>query len=32
MIRNYTRQNVYDALQERLQFVFDEFENVYISF
>ena len=32
MIKAYTGQNVYDALQERLRFVFEEFDNVYVSF
>ena len=30
--KKYTGQNVYDALQERLKFVFEEFENVFVSF
>ncbi len=32
MIRQYTGQNVYDALQDRLKYIFEEFENIYISF
>ncbi len=32
MIREYTTQNVFDALQERLRFLFEEFDNIYISF
>lgn len=32
MRKKYTGQNVYDALQERLKFVFGEFENVFVSF
>ena len=32
MIREYMQQNVYEALQKRLQFIFEEFDNVYISF
>ena len=32
MRKKYTGQNVYDALQERLKFVFEEFENVFVSF
>ncbi len=32
MYRKYTQQNVYDALQERLKFIFEEFENIYVSF
>lgn len=32
MEKIYTQINVYDALQERLDYVFREFENIYISF
>ena len=32
MIKRYTGQTVYDALQERLRFVFSEFDNVFVSF
>ena len=32
MIREYSNQNVYDALQDRLQFLFEEFDNIFISF
>lgn len=32
MIRQFMAQNVYDALQDRLKFIFEEFENIYISF
>lgn len=32
MVREYMQQNVYEALQMRLQFLFEEFDNVYISF
>lgn len=32
MIREYMPQNVYEAFQERLRFIFEEFDNVYISF
>lgn len=32
MIKQYLAQNVYDALQERLRFIFEEFENIYLSF
>lgn len=32
MIRKYVEQNVLDALQERLKFIFQEFDNIYISF
>ena len=29
MIRRYTEKNVYDALQERLHFIFEEFDNIF---
>lgn len=32
MVREYLKQNVYDALLERLDFIFREFDNIYISF
>ena len=32
MVREYLEQDVYEALQERLRFIFEEFDNVYISF
>lgn len=32
MVREYMEQNVYEALQERLKFIFEEFDNIYISF
>ena len=32
MIREYMEKSVYDALLERLQFIFEEFENIYVSF
>lgn len=32
MIREYLEQNVYEALQERLRLIFEEFDNVYVSF
>lgn len=32
MVREYMSQNVYEALQDRLTFLFEEFENIYISF
>lgn len=32
MKRRYQNINVYEALQERLKFIFQEFENIYISF
>ena len=32
MVREYLKQNVYDALLERLDFIFRVFDNIYISF
>lgn len=32
MIKYYTDINVYDNLQRRLEFIFEEFENIYVSF
>lgn len=32
MAKNYIDKNVYDLAQERLNYIFDEFENVYVSF
>ena len=32
MEREYLEQNVYDALHDRLQFLFQEFDNIYVSF
>ncbi len=32
MTKEYTGQNVYDALQERLKFIFEEFDNIFVSF
>lgn len=32
MRKQYLKQNVYEALQERLAFLFEEFENIYVSF
>ena len=32
MQREYLQQNVYEALQERFEFLFQEFENIYASF
>lgn len=32
MTREYTKQNVYEALQERLDYIFKEFDNIYLSF
>ena len=32
MVKEYLEQNVWEALQERLRFLFEEFDNIYISF
>lgn len=32
MVRNYLETNVYDALLQRLNYIFEEFDNIYISF
>ncbi|MBQ8140111.1 MAG: DUF3440 domain-containing protein [Clostridia bacterium] len=32
MIKKHTGQNVYDALIERLHFIFEEFDNIFVSF
>lgn len=32
MVRDYLPINVYDALQKRLKFLFDEFDHIYVSF
>ena len=32
MIKGYEKRNVYDALQERFHYLFQEFPNIYISF
>lgn len=32
MIREYQEENVYEALQQRFHFLFQEFENIYVSF
>ncbi|MBP3388979.1 MAG: DUF3440 domain-containing protein [Clostridia bacterium] len=32
MQKQYTGQNVYDALQQRLTFLFEEFDNIFVSF
>ncbi len=32
MIREYEDQDVYEALQQRLEYLFEEFDNIYISF
>ena len=32
MMRQYGKQNVYDALQERLKLIFEDFDNIFVSF
>ncbi len=32
MVREYMEQNVYEALQDRLHYLFEEFDNIYVSF
>ena len=32
MTKKYIGQNVYDALQDRLKFIFEEFDNIFVSF
>lgn len=32
MIREYQEENVYEALQKRLRLIFEEFDNIYVSF
>ncbi len=32
MAKKYTNKNVYEALQERLKFIFEEFDNIIVSF
>ncbi len=32
MKREYLQENVFEALQERLKFLFEEFDNIYVSF
>lgn len=32
MTRQYIGRNVYEALQERLKFIFEEFDNIFVSF
>ncbi len=32
MVREYMEKNVYEALQERLNLLFEEFDNIYVSF
>ena len=31
-MKKYLDINVYDALQDRLKFIFENFENIYVSF
>lgn len=31
MIKQHLKQNVYEAFLERLKFIFEEFDNIYIS-
>ena len=32
MKREYLHMNVYDAFLERIQFIFEEFDHIYVSF
>lgn len=32
MVRNYLNINVYEAFQNRMEYIFQEFENIYVSF
>ena len=32
MKKEYLSMNVYEALQERLRFLFEEFDNIFVSF
>lgn len=32
MTKQYLGKNVYDALQERLRYIFEEFDNIFVSF
>ncbi|HCT91966.1 MAG TPA: phosphoadenosine phosphosulfate sulfurtransferase [Lachnospiraceae bacterium] len=32
MVREYFEQNVYEAFQQRIKYIFEEFDNIYISF
>lgn len=32
MVKEYTGENVYEALQRRLKFIFEEFDNVFVAF
>ena len=31
-MKKYLEKNVYEALQDRLKFIFDNFDNIYVSF
>ena len=32
LIRQYLEQDVYEALQDRLKLIFEEFDNIFVSF
>ena len=32
MTREFTNENVYEALQRRIQYIFEEFDNIFVSF
>lgn len=32
MTREFTNENVYEALQRRLKYIFEEFDNIFVSF
>lgn len=32
MVREYLEQDVYEALKGRLKLIFEEFDNIYVSF
>ncbi len=32
MVRKYQKQNVYEALMDRFKLLFEEFDNIYVSF
>lgn len=32
MVREYMEHNVYEEFQERLRLIFEEFDNIYVSF
>ena len=32
MTRQYLTQNVYEAFQQRMHFIFTEFDNIFVSF